>query len=188
MKIWLIVFVSLLALNMLAQENVDSFERRFGIGVTFGQDMSFMDYYGIYTYPASFGNIFFPIDLSPTFRIEPEIGYFSSKSKIENQETSYINLRVGLGFLGIKSYHRSNILYGIRLGLILDESEDYYNNINSTNDLYFGFTTGCEYALSKHIGIGGEAQLNYIILDTDSDDHTSNFLSTRALIVLRFYY
>ncbi len=191
MKIALFVILVLFTLNLFAQQDSTSFKTRYGIGVTFGQDISReLGYSEIYYYPLSFGNIYFPIDMSPKLRIEPEIGYYLSKYKENGYKSTFYNLRFGIGIFAVKTYDKSKILIGGRAGMIYGEYENSYSGIDSKNDYYFGFASGGEYSFSSHISIGGEVQLNYIIPDdyNNNDDISQSLISTRALVVLRFYY
>ena len=199
-KISILVFI-LFAINVYAQQDSTANKTTFGVGVSFGKDYLISSSATIF-YPVSLTNIYLTIDISPTLRIEPEIGLLRSHSEYDYmgdtqfEMTSY-NLRYGVGIFYKNNYQDTKILIGGRIGTIHNRStseysSDFGNNddTDTRDDFYLGFATGGEYMFSDHLSIGGEAQLNYIILGSNSnnDDTYESLLSTRALVILRFYY
>lgn len=191
----LFMLFTLFSFNLLAQQDDSLFTRKFGLGVTFGKDFTFLNNDELVTYPVTFGNIYLPIDFSPIFRIEPEIGYYRIKNKRGSFESTTSNLRIGIGLFFIQRYKKSIIQIGGRAGLIKNSysSKSSYPDNNSDRtkeDYYFGLTSGGEYLFTNHLSLGGEAQLNYIKFDNydDNDDSSIYIISTRALVILRFYF
>jgi hypothetical protein len=194
MKKFLFIVIVFLTANLFAQQDSITFKTKFGIGVTFGQDITYGDYNELFIYPMTFGNIYLSFDLTPNFRIEPEIGFFRAKSKDESYESSSSNIRFGIGLFHIKSFRKSKIHIGGRVGIIhmsLSYESPYIGSNDSSKDDYFmGFATGGEYLFNEYISLGGEAQVNYIKLGNydDDDNSSSSIISTRALAVLRVYF
>jgi hypothetical protein len=193
MKKSLFIILVLFSFNVFAQQDSIQFKTKFGIGVTFGQDINMFSDFDMFTYPMTIGNIYFPIDITPKFRLEPEFGYFRFKYEFNGSESTISNLRFGVGLFSITRYKNSIIQIGGRIGIInnsINLGNPIDNDDNSKDDYYFGFATGGEYLLSKHISLGGEAQINYITLGNynDDNDSTTSIISTRALVILRIYY
>jgi hypothetical protein len=196
MKKYSFLLITLFSASLFAQQENDSFRSSFGLGVTFGKDFAYSFNEELYIYPLTFGNIYFPIDLTPKFRFEPEFGYYRSKSTDGYFESIRSTFRFGIGLFSIQRNKKSLIQIGARVGIIKNNSSEKYPNGSdydydrSKTDCYFGFATGGEYLFSKHVSLGGEAQLNYINLGNYYEYvETSTYLiATRTLIILRFYY
>lgn len=195
-KIFLLIF-TLFTVHVYSQDST-----KVGLGVSFGKGFSLISSGESVYYPVSLTNIYVTIDVSPTFRIEPEIGILRSHTEYEDdgdvilESTSY-NLRYGVGLLYAQNYEDTKILVGGRVGTIHNRSTVEYSSSFGDNkdhhtrdDVYFGFSTGGEYMFSDHFSIGGEAQLNYIIVgqENNNDEIHESILSTRTMVVIRFYY
>jgi hypothetical protein len=193
MKTFLFIIFIILSFNLVAQQDSIQFKPTFGIGVTFGQDLNMISDFELTSYPMTLGNIYFPIYITPKFRLEPEIGYYRFKNDLNGYKYTTSNLRIGVGLFSITKYENSIIQIGGRVGIIHTSFSFSYpieNEEDSKDDFYIGIATGGEYLFSKHISIGGEAQINYISIGSynDEDEPTLNIISTRALIILRIYY
>jgi Outer membrane protein beta-barrel domain len=200
-KILFLMF-TLFAVNVYAQQDSIVYETQFGVGVTFGKEYSLTNNSQVIYYPISITNIYFTIDISPVLRIEPEFGIFRTHSEYDQQsditfETTSYNIRYGVGIFYKQNYEDTKILIGGRIGTIHNRSSSEFSSNfgddkdeSTSDDFYLGFATGGEYMLSDHISIGGEAQLNYIILgsENNNDDYYQSILATRTLVILRFYY
>jgi len=202
MRVFLFLMFTLFAVNVYAQQDSMACETQFGVGVTFGKEFSLTNYSQVIYYPVSVTNIYFTFDISPVLRIEPEIGIFRTHSEYDEQsdvtfETTSYNIRYGIGIFYKKIYEDTKILIGGRLGTIHNRATSEFSSTfgddkdeNTRDDFYFGFATGGEYMLSDHLSIGGEAQLNYIIVgsENNNDDYYQSIFATRTLVILRFYY
>jgi opacity protein-like surface antigen len=177
---------------LLAQPDSTKSKVRFGIGATLGNRFLGITSQEISNLPADYTNIYFPIINPETFRLEPEVGIWRTKSKRDNSESTNMNLRFGVGFFSFRLKQKTAIYYGIRVGVVWTSrtsSSDSESNEDSKSDYYFGVATGGEYFFSKKFSIGAETQLNYITqgnYDKESED-SNTIISTRALLVFRFY-
>jgi hypothetical protein len=148
--------------------------------------------------PFDFGNFYFPIVVSPKFKIEPEFGLFRASIKYQDggftDEEKATILRLGLGLFYVfptKGDLRGYV--GPRLGFIYTTASDNGSDVSET-DWVLGLALGGEYFFSSHFALGGEAQLNYIRLGKpDSDDGgdydlSRHVISTHGLILVRWYF
>ena len=181
---------------LFAQPDSTKHKIRFGIGVTIAPDFLIMYDEEINSLPTDFTNIYFPINSNPAFRFEPEIGIWRTKSEDENSESSYMNIRFGVGLFAYKVKQKTAIYYGSRVGMVRVSRKTTYKSPSmvedrhdSKSDIYFGIAVGGEYFFSDYFSLGAETQINYISIgyyDDDSDSSTS-LISSRALLVIRIY-
>ncbi len=188
-----------------AQEVNENKSNRFGIGISIiniNDDMGLATYDGIGNAPV----INLIIDTSPSFRIEPEIGYFvynfERKESEHEFESTLKTLRLGVGlFVKKAKSDKFNLYYGVRTGILNTslESKDNFPYISGTNEessngFYISPTVGGEYFFSDHFSMGGEAQFMYSSTSFESDDDysdeevTISTTSTKAIIYVRFYF
>jgi len=177
-------------------------EKGWGIGV------AVVDIQQLFEFSASEGmafnsSIHFPFVLSPTFRLEPEIGYFRAKDvqelnndKIEDTATQW---RVGIGIFPQSVLKSSTLYYGARVGYVnlnLKEEETFQGITSIDEATASGFfvapAMGGEYYFSNSFSLGAEVQLFYAKLSTDVKnsqvDITTNLINTRGLVFVRFYF
>ena len=181
-------------------------ENKYGIGVNFAKDFVYANVggadYSILALPYDFSNISF-IVRGEKFRLEPMIGYFrygrnysqgSSSSKY-----SYSNWRLGANLSVNNANGAMHHYYGITIGVILSsmssEITSEFNsgkNDESKTDFFIGPILGGEYNFNEFLSLGGEIQFNYISLGQYNDDSdaeiSESLLTTRAIIVLRWYF
>lgn len=143
--------------------------------------------------------ITFPIETSPKFRLEPEIGYYKATEENDNptREHTVSSFRIGLGVFPQKTYEDFTLYYGVRVGYISQTQTSTISELNvdyeeTTSGFFIAPALGGEHYFSEHFSIGGEAQLVYASLDSerkDSNDKSNlSYFNTRALIFFRFYF
>jgi hypothetical protein len=147
----------------------------------------------------TYSAITIPIILSPTFRLEPEVGYFSasqeasiSGTKVEESITSWT---IGAGIFPQKVYTDFTLYYGGRVGYISQKmtSEAGANKEeDNTSGFYIAPAIGGEHNFSDHFSIGAEAQVVYASLTNEEDDREYDvdisLFDTRGLVFFRFYF
>lgn len=155
------------------------------------------------------------ISITPhrNFRIEPEIGYFSTKSYSQTLEENLTdkNFHIGLGIYPMLQKGNTNLYFGIRWAQIkiTDEYVEYIvptgppwtytykkEELISKHQL-IGPVIGGEYLFAKHFSLGGEVGLKYAIYHSDvegkdpnhnhDEDKTKSILTESNLFV-RFYF
>lgn len=165
--------------------------------------------------PASSAGLYLPIDIGPSFRLEPEIGIlrYTESARLDGVESgvALTNLRVGAGFLYRAALGENGQGYvGPRLALVLHSEEKRSPNgeddrtsttTKSRSDFVLGLVGGGEYFFTPSFSLGAEAQLGMRFLgDTTterepapdgppSDADTSGFvLETRSLFFARVFF
>ncbi|HVO72865.1 MAG TPA: hypothetical protein VMT35_02480 [Ignavibacteriaceae bacterium] len=159
-----------------------------GVGISLNPNFIFTNSENVYyslTNPTSFYLIF---NIS-NIRFEPEFGYYTYSNDYNYDRSSetqaYSTLRTGLRIFCEIIMESSFKLYaGPRLGLIFTSSKFSYTGAEEekTTELDFisGICTGGEYLFSQHFSIGGEVQLNYIILGEPESSHPGFSSSSRS--------
>jgi hypothetical protein len=188
LKIFLCLLIALcFIINSYAQS-----EKKVGIGIVLFDVQKLLEFSasgGEYT----INTISIIYETSPTFRIEPEIGYFNGSQEISNgmtQEHKITSWRIGVGILPQKPYEKFTLYYGARVGYINENIEDE----SKANGYYIAPALGGEYFFSNHFSLGGEAQVVYISATTEPEDDYENWesklsvVNTRALAFVRFYF
>lgn len=139
-------------------QNESGNNRKFGIGVSL---FSLND--AINSSNGGFASsIYFPINVSDQFRLEPEIALFSSKY------TDFHN--IGLGFFKLENSKELLLKYGARVGVM-------------SNDMFhISPTLGAEYFLSPRFSLGAEAQLRILFVKSETAVYTTTSAS------FRFYF
>jgi hypothetical protein len=158
---------------------------RFGVGVSLGKEFMMID--GGQLTLFDFPSFYLPIVVSPRFRVEPEFGLWRYSGSGDNWDSSYTLLAFGCGILGVSERGKGNVYYGARLGLLRTSYSD--GDDDSKVDFYIGPAVGGEYLFADHLGLGGEAQLNYVHVGQwdDDDDVSESIIRSRTLIFVRWY-
>ncbi|UCH63691.1 MAG: hypothetical protein JSU77_04385 [Fidelibacterota bacterium] len=185
--------IVLLPVLLNAQEPLYLRETRVGVGVTISDIKELMQ---ILEGGGILPIIFVPINVSPTLRIEPGIGYYQSSTEDPDYESSSKGLSLGIGIFPMTLRGGMNLYYGARLGRISTTSSYKYDYNGGETDeesgtgLFIAPTFGGEYFLSSSFTLGGEAQLRYVSLTEKDDDEerTTSSISTRGLLFIRFYF
>ncbi|MBL4754874.1 MAG: hypothetical protein JKY52_14920 [Flavobacteriales bacterium] len=183
--------------------------RIFGIGLRVNQ----LWYNEVFQIRPPSSTITIAITPHKNFRIEPEIGYFSSKSHDEQlkEDLTDKSYHIGLGIYPILQKGNTNLYLGIRLAEIrfTDEFAKFIPPTRPPGNGTFikeeliskqyliGPVLGAEYLFTKHFSFGGEMGLKYSIIHNDVDnsdsthnhdeDKTKSYLTESNLFV-RFYF
>jgi len=139
-----------------------------------------------------------PIAASPTLRVEPEFGYFRATEEEKNGTTETMTAdswRIGLGIFPLTTYDSFTLYYGARIGYISQTITFEAGSVDleeTTTGYYIAPVLGGEHSFSNHFSIGGEAQIVYADLSSDSEftdvEVTRSLLNTRALVFFRFFF
>jgi hypothetical protein len=163
--------------------------RAFGIGVNVIDYMS-----------GAGSTIYLPINLGPSFRLEPMLGISNyAEDNDDDSEYSDTDFTIGLGIYPTIRKGDAVIYVGGRLGMIISSSE-YTNSFDNTtkySDFTFGIgpALGGEYYFSPHFSLGGEMAIMYHAT-TDKTEYengndiedTSAGFETQSLVFVRFYF
>lgn len=127
------------------------------------------------------------INAHPNFRIQPEVGYFQTKTNDKNLKEDLIDksFSYGLGMYGMWQKDKTNLYAGLKyiVSKSIDEGVEVtttynpnppYNYITTydkttitiTNSIV-GLVLGGEYFLSRHFSVGAEAGLQRMESNTD---------------------
>lgn len=153
--------------------------------------------------PIGLGDLYLPINASPTLRLEPEFGVLSTSSSTSGSgggsSSSATSLRVAVGIFSLLKRHGSAQLYvGPRIGIQRTSSSSTFpgnpTSTSSETDLMLAMALGGEYYFSPHFSLGGEAQLEYVKYGTPSyspsqgtPDVSRHLISTNELVFVRLY-
>jgi hypothetical protein len=139
-------------------------------------------------------SIYLPV-VTPSFRLEPEIGLLRGSSSDDNFESTSTAFSVGSGLFLNRPVEASTMLYGgVRLGAVFlsesFESEFGDDDDESRTDFFVGPAAGGEHFFSEHFSLGGEAQVLYTSFgeEDEEDDVSSSVLRTRAIFFVRWYF
>ena len=147
----------------------------------------------------SYATITIPIITSPSFRIEPEVGYGSYSQEYTvmsiNVEQSVSMWRIGVGIFPQKMYGDFTLYYGGRIGYISQKQTEKVGsdkNEETNSGFFLAPAIGGEHNFSDHFSIGAEAQFVYGSLTNEEDDRDVDIdislFDTRGLIFFRFYF
>ncbi len=154
--------------------------------------------------PIGLGDLYLPINASPTLRVEPEFGLLTTSSSTSGSggstSSSATSLRVAVGIFSLLERHGSARLYvGPRIGIMRTSSSSSFPGsptaTSSETDLMLAMALGGEYFFSPHFSLGGEAQLQYVKYGTPSvspsqgtqPDVSRHLISTNELVFVRLY-
>jgi hypothetical protein len=140
------------------------------------------------------GFLYVPVDITPSFRIEPSVRYVSNEqtytqsSGADSQETK--QWEFGVGVFGLKKVaETAHIYYGARLAYVdiqsttVDDSSFGLPVYGKTDqDGYrIGPTVGFEYLFGGHFSVGGEASYTFLDVDGESTSRIGNGISQSTL-------
>lgn len=178
---------------------------RVGIGVSLNPAAIIAPEEGVFL-PIGLGNIYVPINVGRSLRIEPEVGLF--RNKFESNGTGFTEsetvsiLRAGVGVFYVFRVDGAFRGYiGPRVGMIRTSEESKFTGSPASStkrtDRFYGFAVAGEHFFSSHFSLGAEAQLNYITFgdeETDppppfppSGESSQNAITNNGLIFVRFY-
>ena len=195
-----IALVMVMATPSMSQDTDDLQINKFGIGLHVEQfkmiDLMSYDFVPL-------NKLILSISPSEKFRIEPSIGFSSSKSEEDddtyNEKDTNSGVFFGIGALGMKQVGSTNIYYGIRFeyGNLTSKNESTnYSRTVTSRRIMVGPVVGAEYFLGKHFSFGGEIALkNYSSKNkfeySDPDNNfetTGSLFSTESGLLIRFYF
>jgi hypothetical protein len=140
-----------------------------------------------------------PMDLSPSFRLEPEIGFASASDEFKLNdfisEESSTSWKIGAGIFGLNKYDVFTLYYGGRVGYVtqtLKEVSGSDSDELSSSGFYVAPAIGGEHYFSDHFSLGGEAQFVYTSIGTTPDEgdweQDLSVFNTRVLVFIRFFF
>ena len=140
--------------------------------------------------------IFFPMDLSDTFKLEPGIAFSDASQDEEDFEISLTRWELSLGaFLVNNISQKFDVLLGARFSLLDVESEvtiDGQKNESSSEGFGIAPTLGFEYFVIDNLSLGGEVALAYTSTESEVegfDGSTENSSwNTETALNVRFYF
>lgn len=169
----------------------------FGLGVGFGQNS---------------GLIYAPINVTPSFRVEPFFAYYKEKNTSGEpfaSAQSYSNYVAGVGlFVTQRVAENIDVFGGGRLGYLsrkekrtqMSYSFGSAEYSSESSGYLIAPTIGFEYYLQKNISIGAEAAISYIKTSgtnvsydyysnsNQKSDTKSSSTSTTTAVVIKYYF
>jgi len=156
------------------------------------------------------GLLYFPIDVSPTFRIEPHLRYSTDDQisadtvppTVELEGQTRETLEAGLGLFAVTSPKESfRVYYGARIGYVYIHTDLRIDNgpivirDSDTSDGYrIAPTLGFEYLFNSRFTLGGEVAYFYQRLEYDSRSGSGRSTSedenngTETFLILRYFF
>lgn len=128
--------------------------------------------------------VYAPIAIAPTLRIEPSLGIFTQDGPSGSDDTA--DVTVGVGLFYVQRLAAPFDLYmGGRFKLNFASVDDGVDDDTGT-DVILAAAVGGEHYFATHFSLGAEAQLGF---RADSDvSGDSSGLFTTGLAFLRFYF
>ncbi|MBN2031427.1 hypothetical protein JW824_14430 [bacterium] len=180
-KIFIFSLVFLISYgNLQSQESMP----RVGIGLSVSDIRKYVNI----KYNEIAHNIYIPINIGKSFRLEPQLGFDSylEDGQYSKSRTSYFQL--GVGVFTILSRNKTILYFGGRLCFLLS-SQTYTRKItgitNKESDIGFLFIApaiGGEYFVCEELSLGGEMQLKLL----NYFENTKRYF-TNTLLFMRFY-
>ena len=128
--------------------------------------------------------VYAPISIAPTLRIEPSLGVFTQDAPAGHVDTT--DVTVGVGLFYVQRLAAPFDLYmGGRFKLNFASFDDGVNDDTGT-DVTLAAAIGGEHYLATNFSLGAEAQLGFRS-DSDVSGDTSGVFTT-GLAFLRFYF
>jgi hypothetical protein len=156
------------------------------------------------------GLLYFPIDVSPAFRIEPHLRYSSDdQNSVDTVPPTAVpegqtreTLEAGIGLFAVTSSKESfRVYYGARMGYLYIHTDLRIDNgpivirDSDTSDGYrIAPTLGFEYLFNTRFTLGGEVAYFYEHLESDSrfGSGTSTLKDerngTETFLILRYFF
>lgn len=195
-----LAFSLLVLLVLAATARAQDGGNRVGIGVSLIQGALIADLEELQFGATFLSNIYVPIIVGRSFKLEPEIGFLRFSEDGEFAEETITQWRFGIGaFYYMRAAESLRAYVGPRLGLQLtsmtDENGGKYEF--DETDLLIGIALGGEYFFSDNFSLGGEIQLNYTSFGEPSYkidgveqemDLGRSLINNNGLILLRWYF
>jgi len=154
------------------------------------------------------GTVFLPISVTPSFRVEPYVGFFRSSNSgdtsTESTSSSSSNATLGAGLFAMGRAADNVQLYGgSRVGYVRRKQTYSYSStvspssdrVQKTSGFLVAPTIGFEYFLQKNISIGAEVAIAYLrtsghddyysITESDTKESTTTTLTS---MTIRYYW
>ena len=196
-KILIITLVLLFVSGMLYAQAAKE-GTKIGLGISFGKEpvmamMSTLD----------FPTFYIPIQVNPTIRIEPELGYFKYSESNSVSETQTIMV-YGAGIFYTKWYGKCDLYFGGRIQMY--NSSEKYENADAPDmdyevkesDMVISPALGGECWCCDHVSFGGELQFNYIKFgeakydpapeNQDEEKITESVMKFKGLLFIRWWF
>lgn len=170
---------------------------QFGVGIALNPSVIAGGAFEGFFLPVGFGDIYFPVMISPQVKLEPQFGLFRFHSEFEalgaRAEQNSTVLRLGAGLFYVFQPRESVRAYiGPRVFFIRTSTSaefDGGDEDESATDLGLGPALGGEYLFSNHFSLGGEFQFNYVSLGDPEDSNVDqNLITTNGLVLVRWYF
>lgn len=130
-------------------------------------------------------NIYLPINVSKSFRVEPFIGQYKTNETEDLNKASYTQKEIGLGAFGLhQSTENIGVYYGARIARVESRRAysthysyeyDTFSSANKSSDEQSGYSfapvLGFEYSVVPQLSVGGEASWEFV--DMDGKDRSS---------------
>ena len=176
----------------------------FGIGTSLNPTAIFAGDGDLVLLPVGLGNIYFPLIIGSSFKLEPEFGLLRLSEKTTDgttsSESSATLTRLGIGAFWVAPIRESFRAYvGPRVGIVRNSESSRFGTgperkVTQT-DLVLELVTGGEHLFSSHFSLGGEVRLTYINVgerevtppSPSPSQQSRSILTTNALILLRWY-
>jgi hypothetical protein len=156
------------------------------------------------------GLIYFPIDVSPKFRVEPHFRYSTDDTRRAETDPPTVTLagqraetfEIGAGLFGLGLPKESlRVYYGARVGYVnvhtvlkIDTGPVTIRDADTDEGYRIAPTFGFEYLFNEHFTLGGEVAYFYQHLEGDesSGSGSSVFESdgsgTESFLILRYFF
>jgi hypothetical protein len=177
-------------------------EGRFGIGVGLatGEFASIGFISDAFPDPGGFApQLYFPINLTPSFRLEPQIGRVSYKIDDAGGKGALTSLGIGAFYVTAPSQQTDLYLGGRLISSWASETSPpapFVATKRSGRDTILALVVGGEFLASARFSVGAEAQLNFIAIgdrdvetpgQPDTTDQGGSAFSTQGVLFVRVY-
>jgi len=148
------------------------------------------------------GLLYFPIDVSPKFRVEPYLRHQSSDSKqriefggeVSTFESKFEQVEGGLGIFGLAVPKESvRLYYGARASYF-----DGDGHSSQSRQSFYGYritpTLGFEYIFNSHFTLGGEVGYYFenhnidTVLFSSHQESEIDKSGTESFLILRYFF
>lgn len=133
-------------------------------------------------------NIYLPVNVSKSFRVEPFFGQHKSDEKEQGDKVTFSEKEFGFGAFGLhKNTDNIGLYYGARFAYVESKYaysrayEEGYSSTNNSSDEQSGYSfapvLGFEYSVIPQLTVGGEASWEFIELDGKDKSSFNNSYS-----------